>query len=462
MERMRGVDAGFLYLETATQHMHTLKITIFEPDETLDFAHVSREVLARLHLLEPFRRRVLPVPWGLHHPLWIADREVDFAQHLFHHHVRSPGTMRELDDVLGDIASTPLDRSRPLWELHVCDGLAGGRVAVVAKIHHAVADGIAANALLANVTDGAATGPAPAVWQPEPVPAAWQLVRDALVDAVRQLGAVPGLLWRTTRAVAALVRYKRGSTVATPRPVLDSARVSFNGALTPARVFASCSLPLAEIKRVGKANGVTVNDVVLAVVSGALRSWLAARGERPSRSLIASVPVGTDLPGAPARLAGNNVSNLFTSLATDVSDPIERLHTISRVAKEAKVVQQTLGPTMLTDWWQFTPPAPFSAAMRAYSRLRLAGRHRAPSNIIVSNVPGPREPVTIAGTPLLDLYSVGPILEGLALNVTAWSYVDRMNFALLACPDLLPDLRSVVAGFNPALQELMHASEAST
>lgn len=455
---MPGVDAGFLYLETPTQHMHTLKITIFEPGDTLDDEHVSREVLTRLHLLEPFRRRVLPVPFALNHPLWIADRDIDFAQHVFLHHVAPPGTMRELDEVLGEIASTPLDRDRPLWELHVCDGLTDGRVAVVAKIHHAVADGIAANALLANVTDAAGRTLVADEWRPERVPPRWRLVRDALWDAFRQLGTVPGLVWRTARAVAAVVRHKRTSTVASPRPVLDSARVSFNGALTTRRSFASCTLPLTEIKRVGKATGTSVNDVVLAVVSGALRSWLAARGEHPSRSLIASVPVGTDVPGAPARLEGNNVSSLFTSLATDVADPLERLRTISRVTKEAKLVQQTLGPTMLTDWWQFTPPAPFAAFMRWYSRRELAGRHRAPTNVIVSNVPGPREPVTIAGTPLRDLYSVGPILEGLALNVTAWSYVDRMNFSVLACPDLLPDLRALVDAFAPALAELTRAS----
>ena len=174
----------------------------------------------------------------------------------------------------------------------------------------------------------------------------------------------------------ALVRHQRQSEVSVPRALLDVPRVSFNGALTPRRSFATASLSLETIKEVRRAHGVTgnvtVNDVVLGIVSGALRMWLADHGETPSRSLVAGVPVSTEQPGAAPRLAGNRVSNLFTSLATDVDDPAERLHTISRTTAEAKVVQQTLGADMLTNWVQFTPPAPFSALMRAYSKRGVA------------------------------------------------------------------------------------------
>jgi diacylglycerol O-acyltransferase len=231
--------------------------------------------------------------------------------------------------------------------------------------------------------------------------------------------------------------------------------------MTARRVFATCSLPLAQIKAVRQASGVSVNDVVLGVVAGALRAWLDARGEYPSGPLIAGVPVGTD-SGGDVRLGGNRVSNLFTSLCTDIADPLERLHAISRVTAEAKIVQRTLGEDMLADWVQFTPPAPFNAAMRAYSRLRAASWHRPPFNVIVSNVPGPREQVTLGGAALLDLYSVGPILGGIGLNVTAWSYTDRMNFSLLSCPDLLADLRPLADEFAPALDELTRRTEVAT
>lgn len=459
---MLGVDAGFLYMETPTLHMHTLKVALLETPQAFDFDLLSAQLMTRLHRLPPLLRRALPVPLALNHPVWIADAAIDPGRHLFHQRIPAPGTMRELETVIGTIASTPLDRSVPLWEMHLCEGLADGRTAVVAKVHHALADGIAANALLANVTDavvGAALVPVP---DPplEPTPGRAALVRSALVDAVRQLAAVPGLVRRTAAAIRVLVRHKRTSSVATPRPILDVPKVSFNGAISARRLFATCSLPLEAIKAVRKAAAVSVNDVVLAVVAGALRSWLDARGEHRSGPLIAGVPVGTHDPAAEPRLGGNQVSNLFTSLGTDIADPVQRLAEISRVTAEAKIVQRTLGPDMLADWVQFTPPGPFSLAMRAYSRLHAASWHRPPFNVIVSNVPGPREPVTIGGAALSDLYSVGPILEGIGLNVTAWSYVGSMNFSLLTCPELLADLRPLADGFAPALEELLTATEA--
>ena len=461
MERMEGVDAGYLYLETPTMHMHTLKIAVLDPDEQFDDVRLTEQLLARLHLLPPFQRRVLPVPFSLNHPLWIADRPVDPARHVFRHDIPAPGGMTGLEELIGRIASTPLDRSVPLWEVHVCEGFGDGKVAVVAKIHHAVADGGAANALLTNVTDvgeeplagptpGSAADPATL----EPTPSRVAQIRLALTDAIRQAGTLPGLLWTTIRAVAAVLRHKGESDVAVPRPVLDVPTTSFNGALTARRSFATAALPLADIQQVRRAHEVTVNDVVLAVVAGALRRWLAARGETPSGALVAGVPVGTDEPGDPPRLGGNRVSNLFTTLATDVADPHQRVSTISRTTAESKRIQRTLGPDMLRDWVQFTPPAPLSAAMNLYSRAGLASRHPPPFNVIVSGVRGPDEIVTIAGARLADLFSVGPILEGVGLNVTAWSYDDRMNFSLLSCPDLLSDLGPLVAELGPALQEL--------
>lgn len=459
---MEGVDAGYLYMETPSMHMHTLKIAVIEPDEPFTHERFAKELVGRLNRLPPLQQRVLPVPFSLNHPLWVADREIDLSRHIVAHRLPAPGGMADLEALIGEIAGTPLDRSMPLWEMHVCEGMPDGKVAVVVKMHHALADGVAANALLGNVTDqppddGVVDPGTPA--QLERTPSRSQQVRLALRDAIRQMFTLPALLWRTGRAVSALVKHKRQSQVVVPRPVLDVPRTSFNGSLTPRRSFASCTLPMSELKQVRQAHDVTLNDVVLAVVSGALRRWMAARGEEPSASLVAGVPVGTDDPGAPPRLGGNRVSNLFTSLATDVDDPLERLRTISRTANEAKVVQRTLGPTMLIDWVQFTPPAPFSAVLRRYSDSGAAARHSPPFNVIVSNVRGPATPVTIAAAALRDLFSVGPILEGIGLNITAWSYVDRLNVSLLSCPDLVADLAPLVAELRPALDELLEMKD---
>ena len=288
----------------------------------------------------------------------------------------------------------------------------------------------------------------------EPTPTWFEQLRMAVVDAVLQIGRLPELVKRTIRAVAAVIRHRRASTVSVPRPLLDVPRTPFNGALTARRNFATATLRIDELKEVQRAHGVTLNDVVLAVVGGAVRRWLQVDGRLPDRSLVAGVPVATDAPGAAPRLGGNRVSNIFTSLATDIEDPHERLRTISRTTRESKQIHQTLGPDMLVDWVQFAPPAPLTAAMRLYSRSRAASLHPPPFNLVVSNVRGPGDAVSISGAHLRDLFSVGPILEGIGLNVTAWSYVDRMNFSFLGCPDLVDDLAPLVAELPRALEEL--------
>jgi diacylglycerol O-acyltransferase len=452
MQRMDGVDANFLYLETPTMHMHTVKVAILERPGGFDFDAFVGEVMARLDKLPSFRKRALMDPLHLNHPMWISDQELDPARHIFRVVAPPPGSMHELERLVGQVVSIPLDRSVPLWELHVCEGLEGGKVAVVAKLHHALADGNAANNLLANAT-GAVTPnlPAPRL---ERTPTRTELVRAALVDATKQAFSLPALLVRTVRKLVDLVKIRRGSDVSPPRPILDVPRTSFNGPLGSRRIFATVTLSLDELKAAKQTHGVTLNDVVLGVVSGALRRWLDAKGERPRSSLTAGVPVGTDPVDGPPRLEGNRVSNMFTTLATDVDDPHERLRTISRVTDAAKLVHRTLGPDMFVDWVQFTPPAPFRAVMRLYSRARAASLHPAPFNVVVSNVPGPGEELLLGDSRLVDLFSVGPILEGIGLNVTAWSYQDRMNFTLLSCPDLVPDLAPLVAEFAPALREL--------
>jgi len=452
MERMEGVDAGFLYMETPAMHMHTVKVAIIERPGGFDFRRFVDEVVVRLDRLPPFRKRVLADPLRLNHPLWISDREIDPARHFFRVAVPTPGGMRELEQVIGQIISVPLDRSVPLWELHVCEGLEGGRIAVVCKLHHAVADGNAANNLLANATGVLTPSGATAVL--EKTPSRARLFRAALFEGTKQAILLPALVARTVSSLLGVFRLRRDLDASPPRPILDTPRTPFNGALASRRNFATCTLSLDEIKAVKNAQGVSLNDVVLGVVSGALRRWLISRGELPRKSLTAGVPVGVDTPGQAPRLSGNRVSNMFTTLATDEPDPHERLRVISKVTDAAKLQQKTLGPNILIDWTQFTPPGGFGAIMRLYSRLGAASWHPAPFNVVVSNVAGPREELVMGDFTLVDLFSVGPLIEGIGLNVTVWSYQDRMNVTVLSCPDLVPDLAPLIAEFDPALKEL--------
>lgn len=466
VSRMSGADAGFLYLETPAMHMHTLKMAIVDASPDLTFDNLVKATLSRLRRMPALRRKVVPVPLSLNHPVLVTQRRLDPERHFFRHQIGGTGSMRDFERVVGEICSTPLKRDVPLWEIHLCEGFADGKVGIVGKIHHALADGLAANAMLANIMDVASAERRPEVVSDANhgglIPSPVELVRSGLRDAFAQLAIVPGLVKRTWRAVAGMLNYRKHEAAKgshrVPVPVRDTPRVSFNGPLTPRRSFATVTLPLADLKAVrshhSEIEGLTLNDVVLAVTSGALRRWLDAHDEHPTGSLVAGVPVGLDPSGGDPRLVGNNVSNMFTTLATDDDDPSERLRRISVTARHAKAMQQHLG-TSLVEWSQFTPPAPVRAFMRAYSRRGGARFHAAPFSAIVSNVPGPRERLKVAGAQLADVFSVGPLVEGIGLNVTVWSYVDRMNFSLLACPDLLPDVDVLASYFPDALAELL-------
>jgi diacylglycerol O-acyltransferase len=459
--RMSGADAGFLYMETPAMHMHTLKMAIIDPSPDMTFDNLVKATFFRLRRMPALRRKVVPVPFSLNHPVLVTQRRLDPKRHFFRHDIGGTGSMRDFERVVGEIASTPLKRDVPLWEIHLCEGFADGKVGIVGKIHHAVADGLAANAMLANIMDVTSAELRPGFVsdanQGGLIPSPVQLVRSALRDGIAQLAIIPGLVRRTWRAVSNMLSYRKHESEGVPVPVKDTPRVSFNGPLTPRRSFATVTIPLADLKAVrsqhADINGLTLNDVVLAVTSGALRRWLDAHDEHPAGSLVAGVPVGLDAIGGDPRLFGNNVSNMFTTLATDTDDPAERLRRISVTARHAKVMQQHLG-TSLVEWSQFTPPAPVAALVRAYSRHSGARFHAAPFSAIVSNVPGPRERLKVGGAHLADVFSVGPLVEGIGLNVTVWSYVDRMNCSLLACPDLLPDVEVLASYFPAALSEL--------
>lgn len=464
MNRMTGMDAGFLYMETPTIHMHTIKAAVIDPS-TVPGGYTFerfREVLGeRLYLLPPFRRRVVEVPFGLHHPVWVEDPDFDIDRHIRRIVLDAPAGRREMDDAVAAIASTPLPRDRPLWEIVVVEGMPEGRVGFVAKIHHALADGVAAAELLANVMDLEPEPAAPPVagepWRGEEMPSRWALIWSALGEALSGIARLPALVGRTLRSLLAVGRRRREATVPTPVPMLDTPNVSFSTSLTPSRIFATTMISLDEIRAVKTAADVTVNDVLLALVAGALRRYLLDRGELPEVPLVAGVPVSTDHPDAIRRLGGNKVSNLFTALPTHLDDPIERLRAVHEVTAAAKEVHNLLGVDMLADWVEYTPPRPYAWLARQYSRYRIADRHRPPINLVVSNVPGPREPLYVAGARLESIYSVGPVLEGIGLNVTAWSYLDQVHVSAIACRDVMPGLEDITDGMGAVLDELRTA-----
>jgi len=462
MQRLTGLDAGFLYMETPTLLMHTLKVMVLDPlgpdgadvDESL-YDGLSR----RLHLVPLLRRRLLEVPFGLHHPCWIEDPDFNLAYHLHHRVVPAPGTQAQMDEIIADIAGKPLDRKRPLWELWVLTGLEDDALAVLVKIHHAMADGVAATRLLTNVMSSEPSEADPALpsspWTPDSEPLLREVIRHAIADRLRHLVHVPQLVRKTGQNLLHVARDRRKSQVTTPTPVLDTPRTSFNGALTPRRSFATLSFPLAEAKEVKRAFGVTLNAVVLALVSGALRKYLGDRGELPTKPLVASVPMSAEEDGDSERLSGNKLSNMFATLATHVADPGERLQAIHVVAAEAKHLQGLLGVELMTEWVEYAPPRLYSWAVRQWSKRHLADFFPPPVNLIVSNVPGPRGTLYAPGHRLRAIYSVGPVLEGIGLNITMWSYLDQMHVGVLACREMVPDPHRITEALQEALAELL-------
>jgi len=453
---LSGLDASFLYTESPTVHMHTLKIGVIDPSGTpggYSFERFCEVLEERLALLPPFRRRPVPVPFGLVHPVWIEDPDFDLRRHVRQVTAAAPGGGRELDDCISEVASTPLPRDRPLWEICVVEGLEGARLGFVAKLHHAMADGVAAAQLLTNVmaisAEASLEPVEPGSWRPEPVPSRGQLLAGALRDIGRLALRFPVLLVRTLGRLGGVLRTRREAEHVPPAAFQGPA-TSFNGRLTARRRFASTALALEDFRRVKAAFAVTVNDVVLSVVAGSLRRYLLERGEPVDRPLVAAVPVSSDQPDT-VRLMGNRTSNLFTALRVDEPDPVERVRATSRVTSTAKDLQNALGVETMEEWVEFSPPAAYRLIWRAVvPRVR-----RPPINAIVSNVPGPREPLYAAGAELVELLSVGPLLEGVGLNVTVWSYRDSMFVGVLCCPDRLADPHAITDGIEAELGGLL-------
>lgn len=464
MERLSGLDASFLYFETPNMHMHVAMTAIFDPSTMpggYDFATIKEFIESRLHLVPPFRRRIVSVPFRLNHPIWVEDPNFDLDYHIRRVGAPAPGGHRELAELAAQIASTPLDRSRPLWELYVVEGLADGNIGVVTKMHHCAVDGVSGAELMVNLFDASPEGRVldpPEPRTAEPIPSDIELVGHALASrARRQVGLLP-LIGTTARTVGALVSRHRDPDAIVGAVPLTAPHTPWNAAITPHRRMSFTRVSLADVKRIKNAVGCTVNDVVLGLMGGTLRRYLDKHGGNPAEPLIAVCPVsvrGDDEHGE----MNNKVSAMFTSLATDVDDPIERLRTISRVTRGAKEDHNALGAHLLQDWAEHAAPTTFALAARLYSSLHLADAHRPIHNVVISNVPGPPFPLYYAGAQLEYTLPMGPVMEGAGLNITVLSYMDHVDIGFMACRELVPDVWDLATYVDDAMAELLAAIE---
>jgi diacylglycerol O-acyltransferase len=430
---MSGTDASFLYFETPSTHMHVLGTIVVSTKDRPGWS--ADDVIAllerRLDLLPAFRRKLASATLRLHHPVWVDVPHVDVAEHVSRVHCPAPGTREQLAHEVASFAGRQLDRSRPLWECLVVEGL-GPDGRSEAELRGARAEARAAQ-------------------QPEPG------VLDVALHTVTGLALRPlrvaRLLPTTVRAVAGLVSHRRSA--ADGALPLNAPRAPFNGAITPGRVVAYVDISLADVKAIKRAVGGTFNDAVLGICGGAFRSYLDKRGELPVASLIAVVPVS--VRGGAEDDAANRVSAMFTSLATDVADPLERLKAVQQANEVAKGDQEAMGDELVMRFGELAPPNTTAAIARFYSALRLADRHPVVHNVVVSNVAGPPVPIYLAGVLVEGLYPLGPVLEGPGLNITIVSYHDHVGVGLIACSDRMPDLADLAAEFPRAVQQTLAA-----
>jgi WS/DGAT/MGAT family acyltransferase len=472
MRQLSGIDVSFLSWEGPTTVGHVTSVLLIDPStspEPWTFERFRRHLQSRLDRLDPLTQRLVEIPLGLDRPYWTPDPHFDLDYHLHYVAVPGGGSRDHFADMVARIHERPLDRRRPLWECYVVDGVDEDRKAIISKIHHAAIDGLSGQELLAVLVDLEPTTDVPD--DPDPpqatVPAAEPVeMGDLLAKAAVSLASSPARLVRAGltlgRALPVLgVAFGRHSPNArgdeTTRELLrrfgGAPKTPFNASIGPHRRWSFVSVPLDDVKAIKRAAGATVNDVLLAIVGGVLRSWLQDRQELPDRPLAAMVPLSVRQPDD-LNAIGNYLSTTVTTLATHLEDPSDRLEAVVAGMEAAKAQHEALPAEILTDITQVAPPAVAALAARLVASTRLADRVTLPFNLVVSNVPGPPVPIYLAGALIVGHFPVSAIVDGVGLNVTIMSINGDLDFGFVSDRELVDDLWAVADRVPQAVIEL--------
>ncbi|MES2261938.1 MAG: wax ester/triacylglycerol synthase family O-acyltransferase [Pseudomonadota bacterium] len=454
MKHLSGLDAMFLHVESAEMPMHVGSMHVLDLPAGYNgdyYEDVKAALSQRLHLAEVFTRKLALMPFDLSNPVWIEDEDIDLEHHIRHITLSKPGSNQQLQQLVARLHSSLMDRSRPLWELVVIDGLKTGQVALYAKAHHSAIDGQAGVALARALFDlepqGRQIRPPRAKarrnqYQLGVAELAWAATRNTVHQYVKLGQMVPEIVRTVKQAIQAREPGPRWQLPKLPKlPKLNkllAPRSPLNVAITNQRAFAARTVPLAEVKRVAQQLNVSLNDVVMACTAGALRRYLSDSGELPARSLSAAVPVS--LRAAGDATSNNQVSMVRMHLATDIADPLERLRQISASSSSTKAMTNSVKTVIPTDFPLLAAPWLVSGVASLLGRSRLANVVPPLANVLISNVPGVPVPLYFAGARMLCYYPVSIPAHGMALNVTVQSYDGRLDYGLIGCHRAVPDI----------------------
>ncbi len=463
MQRLSAVDALFVETETRRMNQHVVAVLILDPAGMpggYSFGAIRDHFASRLDDIPVYRQRLVSVPFRLGLPLWVDDPDFDIDAHIHRRALPAPGSRRELAEFVAGVAGRPLDRDRPLWETWVVEGLESGNVAVVAKTHHALMDGVTGAELISRLfeLDRQPNSDRPtAMWAPPLLPSSLRLLFEALPGAVLR----PAMLMRTSLGAAkGALAFARGTLMRpadAPAPALPftAPESPFNGPISSQRTVSYARSSLPDVKEIKKQFDCTVNDVVLTACGMALREWLQDHGGLPDRPLIATLPVSVH---ESERESGNKISAMFVRLPTTEADPVLALRALQEDTRAAKELHQTLGAETIMQLAELLPRRLLNLGAKLYSGWNLAGRHRPVYNVIISNVPGPPMPLYMSGAELVAFFPHGPIFEGAGLNITVLSYQDSVDIGVIGCRESVRDTEQITDGFVRAIVTLKEAA----
>ncbi|MET0577574.1 MAG: wax ester/triacylglycerol synthase family O-acyltransferase [Ilumatobacteraceae bacterium] len=465
MQQLTGMDASFLYAETPRAHMAGGGISIYDPSTApggkVTFKGILDHLDSRLHAARVFRQRLVRVPFDLDHPYWIEDPDFDLEFHVRHIALPRPGDWRQLCIQVARLVSRPLDLDRPLWELYVIEGLDNvggippGSFALVTKVHHAAIDGMSGMEMTTAIHDEspiAEPPSAPDTWRPGSVPSAAELLWRAGANNAARPAHAGRVIGRAVPQLGRLTSQIRRGTITPPPSTIP--RTRWSGPVSAHRVFDAIRLELDDLRTIKQSvDGATINDVVLTVVGGGLRSYLVDKDELPADPLIAMAPISVRTE-AEKGAAGNMVSGMFTTLGTDIADPLERLAAVRESTHNSKEFTNALGARTLVDMADLMPGGLVGLGARTSARLSLANRMRPVFNTTVTNMPGPRHPLYMAGAELVAMYGAGMITEGMGLIHPVMSYCGDITISFTSCREMLPDPAFYAACLQTSFDDL--------